>query len=113
MPDRTVINSGTLPSQPLAASASSKPVAADSIRVRYRLVRCLLRSRQPAAGTAIRAREPAPAADWTWPPPWCAGHHGLAGTPAHGCGIAGRPDGSGFMMTVPLRGPRVSGQGIQ
>ena len=30
-----------------------------------RLVRGLLRSRQPAAGMAIRAREPPAAADWT------------------------------------------------
>jgi hypothetical protein len=46
------------PGQPLVAWAGG-------IRVRYRLVRGLLRSRQPAAGMAIRAREPAAAAGWT------------------------------------------------
>jgi hypothetical protein len=72
--------SGTLggvlaPGSPFASDASpasrwrpgagSKLVTADGIRLRYRLVRGLLRSRQPAAGTAIRAREPPAAADWT------------------------------------------------
>ena len=33
--------------------------------VRYPLMRGLLRSRQPAVGMAIRAREPAAAAGWT------------------------------------------------
>ncbi len=46
------------PGRPLAAWAGG-------IRVPYRLMRGLLRSRQPAAGTASRAREPAAAAGWT------------------------------------------------
>jgi hypothetical protein len=58
------LSSDASPGLPLAAWASSEPVAVGSIRVRYPLMRGLLRSRQPAAGTAIRAREPAAAADW-------------------------------------------------
>jgi hypothetical protein len=38
---------------------------AGSIGMSYRLMRGLLRSRQPAAGTAIRAREPAAVAGRT------------------------------------------------
>lgn len=59
------VSSNARPGPPLAACAGSRPVTVGSIRVRYRLMRGLLRSRQPAAGTAIRAREPAAAAGWT------------------------------------------------